>query len=103
MYAIRSYYVMACHCGYHALQLNNGIYRSCNSYFGNTYKRIIEKYPNSFESVDTWANHVKSFGLGQFLGTDMPIGAKGLVPDSKLYKKVVITSYSIHYTKLYDL
>ncbi|MCO6174559.1 penicillin-binding protein 2 [Flavobacterium sp. NRK F10] len=79
---------MGCHCGYHALQLNNGIYRSCNSYFGNTYKRIIEKYPNSFESVDTWANHVKSFGLGQYLGTDMPIGAKGLVPDSKLYKRV---------------
>lgn len=79
---------MACHCGLHVLQLNNGIYKSCNSYFGNAYKRTIEKYPNSFESVDTWANHVKSFGLGQFLGTDMPIGAKGLVPDSKLYKRV---------------
>ena len=34
------------------------------------------------------ANHVKSFGLGQFLGTDIPTGRKGLVPDSKLYKRV---------------
>lgn len=78
---------MKCHCGLHTLQLNNGTYKSCNSYFGYTYKKIIEKYTNSNYSVDNWANHVKSFGLGQFLGTDMPIGAKGLVPDSKLYNR----------------
>jgi penicillin-binding protein 2 len=79
---------MKCHCGLHTLQLNNGTYKSCNSYFGNTYKRTIEKYKDSYYSVDNWANHVRSFGLGQFLGTDMPIGAKGLVPDSKMYKKM---------------
>lgn len=79
---------MGCHCGLHELQLNNGIYKSCNSYFGNTYKRIIEKYKNSYYSVDNWSKHVKSFGLGQYLGTDMPIGAKGLVPTSKMYKKM---------------
>ena len=79
---------MGCHCGLHTLQLNNGIYKSCNSYFGNTYKRTIEKYKDSYFSVDNWANHVKSFGLGQFLGTDMPIGSKGLVPTSKTYKRM---------------
>ncbi|WP_320815819.1 penicillin-binding protein 2 [Flavobacterium sp.] len=79
---------MKCHCGLHTLQLNNGIYKSCNSYFGNVYKRTIEKYKDSYYSVDNWNKHVKSFGLGQFLGTDMPTGRKGLVPDSKLYKRV---------------
>jgi penicillin-binding protein 2 len=79
---------MGCHCGLHTLQLNNGIYKSCNSYFGNVYKRTIEKYKDSYYSVDNWNRHVKSFGLGQFLGTDMPTGRKGLVPDSKLYKRV---------------
>ena len=79
---------MKCHCGLHTLQLNNGTYKSCNSYFGNTYKRTIEKYKDSYYSVDNWANHVKSFGLGQFLGTDMPIGSKGLVPTSKMYNKM---------------
>lgn len=78
---------MKCHCGLHSLQMNNGTYKSCNSYFGNTYKRTIEKYKDSYYSVDNWANHVRSFGLGQYLGTDMPIGAKGLVPTSKMYKK----------------
>ena len=79
---------MKCHCGLHTLQLKNGTYKSCNSYFGNTYKRTIEKYKDSYYSVDNWANHVRSFGLGQYLGTDMPIGAKGLVPTSKMYKKM---------------
>lgn len=79
---------MKCHCGLHTLQLNNGTYKSCNSYFGNAYKRTIEKYKDSYFSVDNWANHVKSFGLGQFLGTDMPIGAKGLVPTSKTYERM---------------
>ena len=79
---------MKCHCGLHSLQMNNGTYKSCNSYFGNTYKRTIEKYKDSYYSVDNWANHVRSFGLGQYLGTDMPIGSKGLVPTSKMYKKM---------------
>ena len=79
---------MGCHCGLHTLQLNNGIYKSCNSYFGNVYKKTIEKYKDSYYSVDSWANHVKSFGLGQFLGTDMPIGSKGLVPSSKTYERM---------------
>ncbi|MFD2909820.1 penicillin-binding transpeptidase domain-containing protein [Flavobacterium ardleyense] len=78
---------MKCHCGLHSLQLSNGTYKSCNSYFGNTYKKTIEKYKDSYYSVDNWANHVRSFGLGQYLGTDMPIGAKGLVPTSEMYKK----------------
>ena len=68
-------------------KLNNGIYQSCNTYFANVYKKTIDKYKNPSESVDIWSQHVKSFGLGQFLGTDMPIGAKGLVPDSKTYQR----------------
>lgn len=68
-------------------KLNNGMYQSCNTYFASVFKRTIDKYPNPSESVDIWAEHVKSFGLGQYLGTDMPIGKPGLVPDSKIYKR----------------
>src|SRR5690606_11300082 len=68
-------------------KLNNGIYQSCNTYFANVYKKTIDKYNPPGKSVDIWAEHVKSFGLGQFLGTDMPIGAKGLVPTSKTYQR----------------
>lgn len=76
-----------CHCGQHTLVLNNGIYKSCNTYFETAFKRSIDKYKIPSQSIDVWSKHVKSFGLGQFLGTDMPIGAKGLVPTSKTYKR----------------
>jgi penicillin-binding protein 2 len=80
---------MKCHCGIvgSPIKLNMGIYRSCNSYFSNVYRRIIEKYPTPQEGMDVWSSHVKSFGLGNYLGYDMPSGQKGLVPDSKLYNK----------------
>jgi penicillin-binding protein 2 len=68
-------------------RLNNGIYNSCNTYFASIYRKTIEKYKSPGYAVDNWAKHVKSFGLGDFLGTDMPIGRKGLVPDTKYYKK----------------
>jgi penicillin-binding protein 2 len=78
---------MKCH-GFGPHQLHNGIYNSCNTYFGNTYMRIINKYVSAPYAVDVWSKHVKSFGLGQFMGYDLPTGRKGKVPDSKTYKKM---------------
>lgn len=67
--------------------LNAGIYKSCNTYFANTYMKIINKYPKAAYGVDTWSNHLKSFGLGDFMGYDLPPGKRGKVPTSKLYDK----------------
>ena len=67
--------------------LNNGIYSSCNTYFANTYKKTIEKYPKPAYGVDAWSNHLKSFGLGDFMGYDLPPGKRGKVPTTKLYNK----------------
>ena len=78
---------MKCH-GFGPHQLHNGIYNSCNTYFANVYLRIIGKYSNTPYAVDTWSNHVKSFGLGQFMGYDLPTGKKGKIPTSKTYKKM---------------
>ena len=78
---------MKCHdSGPH--QLHNGIYHSCNTYFANVYLRIIGKYKSSPYAVDVWSNHVKSFGLGQFMGYDLPTGKKGKIPNSNTYKKM---------------
>ncbi len=81
---------MKCHCGTHgaAVKLNKGIYKSCNSYFANTYKRIIEKYPTSSEGMKVWSDHVKSFGLGNYLNNDLSTGTKGYIPDEKLYNRM---------------
>lgn len=77
---------MKCH-GFGPHQLNNGIYNSCNTYFGNVFMLTIDKYPKVQYGVDAWSSHVKSFGLGDFLGYDLPPGKKGSIPNSKLYKR----------------
>ncbi|MCG9794133.1 penicillin-binding protein 2 [Flavobacterium algicola] len=78
---------MACH-GFGPHQLNNGIYNSCNTYFASAYMKTINKYAKPAYAVDVWSNHVKSFGLGDFMGYDLPTGRRGNIPDSKTYKKI---------------
>ncbi len=78
---------MKCH-GSGPHQLHNGIYNSCNAYFGTAYMRTINKYVSPPHAVNVWSKHVKSFGLGNFMGYDLPTGKKGKVPDSKTYKKM---------------
>ena len=77
-----------CHCGGGSRDLNVGIYKSCNAYFSSVYLRIIGKYTSTPYSVDVWSNHIKSFGLGQFMGYDLPTGRRGKIPTSKTYKKM---------------
>jgi len=77
-----------CHCGGGSRDLNVGIYKSCNAYFSNVYLKTIGKYRNTPYAVDVWSEHVKSFGLGQFMGYDLPTGKKGKIPNSKTYKKI---------------
>jgi penicillin-binding protein 2 len=79
---------MKCHADSGIRQLNNGIYRSCNAYFANTFMRTIKKYKSPAYGVDVWSDHIKSFGLGQFMGYDLPTGRKGNIPNSKTYKKM---------------
>ena len=69
-------------------KLNNGIYNSCNTYFCSVYRNTIDKFKNSSKGVDVWSNHVKSFGLGNYMGTDLPIGKKGNIPTSKTYERL---------------
>lgn len=79
---------MACHCPSGRVNdLNSGIYNSCNAYFANAYRRIIEKYPTSAEGMQAWSNHVKSFGFGNFLHNDLSTGRPGYIPDSAFYNR----------------
>ncbi|TMM30045.1 penicillin-binding protein 2 [Polaribacter aestuariivivens] len=78
---------MGCHCGIFGrpIHLETAIAKSCNSYFSNTFKRIVEKNNEPSQGLDTWSKHVKSFGLGDYLGYDLPAGSPGLIPDGKYY------------------
>jgi len=89
-YGNRKHNFMGCHCDIvgRPINLRLGIARSCNSYFANVYKRLIEKYDTPQESVTKWANHLQSFGLGNYLGYDLPSGRKGNIPTANYYDKI---------------
>lgn len=88
-YGARKHEFMGCHCEIYGrpITLNTAISKSCNSYFANTYKRIVEKNNNPKEGMDAWSEHLKSFGLGNYLGYDLPSGQKGLIPTGEYYSK----------------
>lgn len=77
-----------CHCGGGIRALNDGIYNSCNAYFAGVFRKIFEKYPTTDEGMDVWDKHVKSFGLGGFLGSDIPTGRGGLIPTKATYDRM---------------
>ena len=79
---------MGCHNSFGTISnLRKGIYNSCNTYFARTYSGIIDKYETPSEGLDNWANHIKSFGLGDYLGYDLSIGKKGFIPESDYYNR----------------
>ncbi|MEZ7837851.1 MAG: penicillin-binding protein 2 [Flavobacteriales bacterium] len=78
---------IGCHAHRSPLNLIESIEQSCNAYYCNTFRRIIEKYPTAAAGYENWRNHVLSFGLGKFLDNDLYTGRPGRVPTVDFYNK----------------
>lgn len=76
-----------CHCGGGIRDLREGIAVSCNAYFADTFKKIYAKFDKTSEGQDVWERHMKSFGLGDYLGYDLPTGAPGRIPSTAYYDR----------------
>lgn len=76
-----------CHSHASPVNMNAGIAQSCNAYFVNAYRKIIDKYNDPAEGMNVWANHSKSFGLGGFLNNDLSVGRPGRIPDGDFYDR----------------
>ncbi len=89
----RGYYYRGVHVGCHShmspLDLLQGIQISCNAYFCNVLRRIMEnpRYPRTDSAFNNWRRHVTSFGFGERLGSDIPGELRGFVPQSSYYNK----------------
>jgi len=77
-----------CHCGGGIRNMNSGIYESCNAYFAGTFRKIYDKYATTDEGMDAWEKHIKSFGLGNYLGYDLPTGRPGRIPSKEYYDRI---------------
>lgn len=77
--------LMKCHGAHGSISMVRGIAQSCNTYFAALYRRSIDKYATPQEGTDRWKEHLASFGLGDFLGYDLPSGKRGFIPNAQFY------------------
>lgn len=84
---------MKCHGHESPVDLKGGIKNSCNPYFVNVFRRILEnnKYPNVRAAYDVWRDYVVSFGLGQEICPDFSNEKSGLIPTQAYYDKKLNT------------
>ena len=80
---------VGCHNHYSPLDFRESIQNSCNAYYCHVFGKILEdkKYTRTDSAFNNWRRHVASFGLGNYLGSDIPGELRGLVPVSTYYNK----------------
>ncbi len=78
---------MGCHDHRSPLNLRESIQHSCNAYYGNVFRNIIDHTGKPWEGFEIWRNHVLSFGLGTKFNTDLRDERDGNVPTKAYYDK----------------
>ena len=83
------YLFVTCHTHSSPLDLKEAIMNSCNSYFCQTYRRILEnpRYGSVSEAFDKWKGYLDEFGFGKILKTDFVNELPGLIPSSAYFNR----------------
>jgi penicillin-binding protein 2 len=83
------YLFLECHSHRSPLNLEDAIMISCNSYFCQAYRKVLEnpKYPSVSEAYEKWKGYLNEFGFGNKLGTDFVNELSGFIPAGSYYDK----------------
>jgi penicillin-binding protein 2 len=83
------YLFVACHTHESPLSLVGAIKNSCNSYFCQTYRRILDnpRYLTISDSYSKWRDYLDQFGFGRKLGTDFVNELTGFIPTPAFYDR----------------
>lgn len=85
--------IIGCHGDHSNEDLRGAITHSCNPYFREALRRMLNQGVSSDPFEDTriglaeWEKHIKSFGFGKPLGIDLPNEKGGLVPSPAYYDR----------------
>jgi penicillin-binding protein 2 len=85
--------IIGCHGAHTNEDLRGAITNSCNPYFHQTLRRMVNqgKSDNTFDDsrigLAEWTKHMSSFGFGKPLGIDLPNEKGGLVPSVAYYDR----------------
>ncbi len=83
------YLFVGCHSHASPLDLAAAVANSCNSYFCQTYRRVLENknYGSIAEAYEKWRSYLSEFGFGNKLGTDFVNELAGFVPATSYYDR----------------
>jgi penicillin-binding protein 2 len=83
------YLFVACHSHPSPLSLVGAIGNSCNSYFCQTYRRVLENpyYNTISDAYIKWKGYLDEFGFGSKLGTDFVNELAGFIPTTDYFDK----------------
>lgn len=86
--------IIACHGAHSFEDLRGAIQHSCNPYFRETFRKIINQkldestFKDSELGLAVWNDHIRSFGFGSNLGIDIPNEKGGFIPRPEYYDGV---------------
>jgi penicillin-binding protein 2 len=80
----------ACHLHASPLNLIEAIQNSCNTYFINVLKSILQNpdYSNTAEAYTHWRQHLLSLGLTRPLGIELTNELDGYIPEASYYDRI---------------
>jgi penicillin-binding protein 2 len=83
------YLFIDCHSHSSPLDLIHGISNSCNSYFCQVYRRILEnpEYATIEDAYTKWREYLTEFGFGKKLGIEFTNELNGLIPSPAYFDK----------------
>jgi len=83
------YMFISCHSHSSPLDLIHGISNSCNAYFCQVFRRIMEnpEYPTVEAAYMKWKEYLDQFGFGQRLGIEFTNELSGLVPSPEYFDR----------------
>ena len=80
---------IACHSHSSPLDLEGAVMNSCNAWFCNAFRYILENkaYKSVPEAYDQWRKYITAFGFGNKLGVDLSNELPGFIPTRSYYDK----------------
>jgi penicillin-binding protein 2 len=85
--------IINCHGAHTNEDLRGAIANSCNPYFHNVLRRMLNKgivndpFEDTRIGLAEWNKHITSFGFGNRLGIDLPNEKSGLIPTPAYYDR----------------
>ncbi len=80
---------VGCHTHNSPLDLQEAVAQSCNAWFCNAFRNILEnqRYGSVQDAFDQWREYLVAFGFGNKLGIDLPNELPGFIPTRSYYDR----------------